>query len=575
MARLAHPSRSAVVPIYGCISLLEREWSILKRYLRDTRDWTLIFRPLKPPLSIHSYSDAALADDHSLQSRLGFVIFLCDSAGQAHVLHARLYLSARVVRSVSAVEIYAPSNCLDFTLALQAVLHELYKTIIPVTFFTDSQSIFGTAQKVHVITEKRLMIDVQQIRDALANGQIEDVSHLYAAASIADSLTEHDTRRHLWQTISNKVHLETLVVIPQIIQQELREIMLVECSVDFKVKPEGFLRLSDVSRLGRKVLSICNKRERKGRHPSIVVRIREKLLSLRIVEDTLHIPIFYFIIKTKTYWKRLSDFLVQHYANTGAISLTDERGSAETHFGIQAGALTKEMVTRYLVTLKKSKSGAHIGPDGLASAKSALRALFDDQKIAVPVFFKTEISQLARGIYLRADSAGDQFVGRCLAGLPINKATFALLPPHFTTESLCHQLISSKINTAIHMVFPFVDLAEHMNMREVLLMCLASLIYHREWLQSALPANHRLRQNFAMTAPELAELADYAVTTSESGMTATGIPPQTAILKQLQELRPENLLDGVKCILEECAVSGDRAYMEQRLIGMDSQKQSP
>ncbi|KAA8493105.1 hypothetical protein FVE85_8550 [Porphyridium purpureum] len=157
-------------------ALLEREWSILKRYLRDTRDWTLIFRPSKPPLSIHSYSDAAFADDHSLKSRLGFVIFLCDSAGQAQVLHARLYLSPRVVRSVSAAEIYAASNCLDFTLALQAVLHELYNTIIPVTFFTDSQSIFDTAQKVHVITEKRLMIDVQQIRDALANGQIENVS---------------------------------------------------------------------------------------------------------------------------------------------------------------------------------------------------------------------------------------------------------------------------------------------------------------------------------------------------------------------------------------------------------------
>ncbi|KAA8490405.1 hypothetical protein FVE85_8919 [Porphyridium purpureum] len=74
----------------------------------------------------------------------------------------------------------------------------------------------------------------------------------------------------------------------------------------------------------------------------------------------------------KTYWKRLSDFLAQHYANTGAISLTDERGSAETHSGIQAGASTKEMVARYLVTLRKSKSDAPIGPDGRASAKSAL-----------------------------------------------------------------------------------------------------------------------------------------------------------------------------------------------------------
>ncbi|KAA8490406.1 hypothetical protein FVE85_8920 [Porphyridium purpureum] len=170
------------------------------------------------------------------------------------------------------------------------------------------------------------------------------------------------------------------------------------------------------------------------------------------------------------------------------------------------------------------------------------------------------------GRYLRADSAGDQFVGRCLAGLPINKATFALLPPHFTTESLCNQLISTKINTAIHMVFPFVDLAEYMNMREILLMRLASLIFHREWLQSTLPANHPLRQKFVTTAPELAELADYVVTTSESGMTATGIPPQTAILKQLQELRPENLLDGVKRILEECARRHDRPVKAESLL---------
>ncbi|KAA8491682.1 hypothetical protein FVE85_9729 [Porphyridium purpureum] len=280
----------------------------------------------------------------------------------------------------------------------------------------------------------------------------------------------------------------------------------------------------------------------------------------------------------KTYWKRLSDFLVQHYANTGAISLTDERGSAETHFGIQAGALTKEMVTRFLVTLKKSKSGAPISPDGLASAKSALRALFADQKVAVPVFFKTEISQLARGMKKKRlqdkhkgkekDDDGKMYLAYSLyvflcSFLISNVSTPARAAGQKGRASGSRvwisliakrrsNLISTKINTAIHMVFPFVDLAEYMNMREVLLMCLASLIYHREWLQSALPANHPLRQNFAMTAPEIAELADYV----------------------LQELRPENLLDGVKRILEECAVSADCAYMEQRLVGMEQRIQS-
>ncbi|KAA8490533.1 hypothetical protein FVE85_9593 [Porphyridium purpureum] len=256
-----------------------------------------------------------------------------------------------------------------------------------------------------------------------------------------------------------------------------------------------------------------------------------------------------------TYWKRLSDFLVQHYANTGAISLTDERGSAETHFGIQAGALTKEMVTRFLVTLKKSKSGAPIGPDGLASAKSALRALFADQKVAVRVFFKTEISQLARG--MKKKRLQDKHKGK-------EKDDDGKM---YLAYSLCvflYSFLISNVSTPARAAGQ-----KGRASGSILLMCLASLIYHREWLQSALPANHPPRQNFAMTALELAELADYVVTTSESGMTATNIPPQTAILKQLQELRPENLLDGVKRILEECAVSGDRAYMEQRLVGME------
>ena len=33
--------------------------------------------------------------------------------------------------------------------------------------------------------------------------------------------------------------------------------------------------------------------------------------------------------------------------------------------------------------------------------------------------------------YIRYESAGDQYLGRVVAGLPLNGAVFALLPPHF------------------------------------------------------------------------------------------------------------------------------------------------
>ncbi|KAG6958584.1 hypothetical protein JG688_00010452, partial [Phytophthora aleatoria] len=33
--------------------------------------------------------------------------------------------------------------------------------------------------------------------------------------------------------------------------------------------------------------------------------------------------------------------------------------------------------------------------------------------------------------YFRYESAGDQYLGRVVAGLPLNSSAFATLPPHF------------------------------------------------------------------------------------------------------------------------------------------------
>ena len=35
--------------------------------------------------------------------------------------------------------------------------------------------------------------------------------------------------------------------------------------------------------------------------------------------------------------------------------------------------------------------------------------------------------------YFRYENAGDQYVGRVVAGLPINKSDFSILPPHVPT----------------------------------------------------------------------------------------------------------------------------------------------
>lgn len=50
-------------------------------------------------------------------------------------------------------------------------------------------------------------------------------------------------------------------------------------------------------------------------------------------------------------------------------------------------------------------------------------------------------------VYLRYESAGDQFVGRTVCGLPPLKSAFGLLPPFFTT-------LNETFDTAMAACFP-------------------------------------------------------------------------------------------------------------------------
>ncbi|KAA8490490.1 hypothetical protein FVE85_4571 [Porphyridium purpureum] len=191
------------------------------KYLAETERWYLPYDRLDADFRVHAYSDASFATDGT-RSRLCFCIFLVDGVHRAHLLHARSYLSPRVVRSVLAAELYAASDCLDFCLALQPTLCSVHVRDVPITLFTDSQSIFDTVHKAKVFTEKRLMVDVVQLREAIATGELQDLAHLRASSNIADSLTKFDTRRLMWHQyfmtgkLDHDVHMATQRYSPEL-----------------------------------------------------------------------------------------------------------------------------------------------------------------------------------------------------------------------------------------------------------------------------------------------------------------------------------------------------------------------
>lgn len=84
--------------------------------------------------------------------------------------------------------------------------------------------------------------------------------------------------------------------------------------------------------------------------------------------------------------------------------------------------------------------------------------------------------------YLRYEAAGDCHVGRCAAGLRPDSAEFAVLPPFFMRRN-------DNIEAGVRVVFPNAP----PNLARVLEFCLASLVYHFDYLDQNLAANHALR----------------------------------------------------------------------------------
>ncbi|KAH9117534.1 hypothetical protein LEN26_012614 [Aphanomyces euteiches] len=106
--------------------------------------------------------------------------------------------------------------------------------------------------------------------------------------------------------------------------------------------------------------------------------------------------------------------------------------------------------------------------------------------------------------YFRYESAGDQFTGRVVAGLPINSGDFTMLPPHFADAE------HTTVKNGVRLMFP--GLCASPTVCELLKLILASLVHHHKWLLENLPHNHALLSTPLFSNPAMVdELASLLV----------------------------------------------------------------
>jgi len=163
--------------------------------------------------------------------------------------------------------------------------------------------------------------------------------------------------------------------------------------------------------------------------------------------------------------------------------------------------------------------------------------------------------------YIRYESAGDQYLGRVVAGLPLNSADFAVLPPHFDNNQ------DPAIRECLSETFPL--LHETSTLQDILKLCLASLVCHADYLRERMPSTHTLLSTYLFRHSDvLDQLRCHLVLGSSSWMKPTGIPPHVELYKQLQvmqrsidDLAPV-LLEGISTMIEEKGVAAGNITKE-------------
>lgn len=134
--------------------------------------------------------------------------------------------------------------------------------------------------------------------------------------------------------------------------------------------------------------------------------------------------------------------------------------------------------------------------------------------------------------YWRFTNAGDCAVGRAVCGLDQWNVSAATLPPHFKPGDAAAERI---INDAIRVCFPGAPV-DCVGMGRTLRFCLASLVFHFDWMNSTISATHPLRYTPLFTdvsiVRSLAPMVQSGLPQNDGGMKPTGI--RSTIMDKLE-----------------------------------------
>lgn len=101
-----------------------------------------------------------------MSSQLGYVISLRDRDGNTNILHYSNIKSKRVTQSVLAAQLFAEAHAIDYAATLRMTINDIFGKTVPLTFYTDSKSLYDGIVGMNATFEKRLLIDLRILRES-------------------------------------------------------------------------------------------------------------------------------------------------------------------------------------------------------------------------------------------------------------------------------------------------------------------------------------------------------------------------------------------------------------------------
>lgn len=135
------------------------------------------------------FADASFANNVDFATQLGFMIIRCDQTSRASCLHYTSYKSKCVVRSTHGGDLYAWADGYDFAFLLRHNLATIFSKWFALILLTDGMSLCNLLIHTSTVsTEKRLMIDISDLREALEHKAITEIGWARSLHNGADAM---------------------------------------------------------------------------------------------------------------------------------------------------------------------------------------------------------------------------------------------------------------------------------------------------------------------------------------------------------------------------------------------------